>query len=362
MQKLPLLLFFLVVGAPVFGQTRTAIPMAPIPPDPLELVTGPTQVPGTAEARGALVALMVNAAEHYALHARGGPAHILQMSFNATASTLYQGGTGQLRETWISGQNWRWDANLGGYTLLRISSNAAIYDQTPGSLIPVRLKMLANAVFAPIEGAPRQETLRSASVAWKGAQLTCILASAQGNPQVPMNGRQWFETEYCIDPATGLLNIFSIAPGVYVVYDYTNALKFHGLVLPGRVSICENGTTVLDAQLTSIADTDPADMRPFTPTAQMISQGSATALALPARFAVPVPGKVPGNMIQPVIIHAIIDSTGAVRESESLQTSGVSTTALDLVNRMNFGQVKPASGAPPTERESYINVRFIPAE
>jgi hypothetical protein len=337
-------------------------PVAPVPPDPLELVTGPTQIPASPQDRGALVALMLNASEKYSLHARGGPAHILQISFTATASTLFGGGAGQLRETWISGQNWRWDANLGGYSLLRISSNAAIYDQSPNSVIPLRLKMLANAVFAPIGGAPRQETIRSAGVQWKGAQITCILTSAKGNSQVAANGRQWYETEYCIDPATGLLDIASIAPGIYTVYDYTNALKFQGRVLPGRVSISENGTTVVDAQLTSITDTDATNTSPFTPTAQMISQGPATALGAPSRFALPLPGRAPGGVVQPVIIHAAIDAAGEVRESESLQTSSVSAAALEFVNQMNFGPMKPASGASPFEREAFINVRFLPLQ
>jgi hypothetical protein len=220
--------------------------------------------------------------------------------------------------------------------------------------------MMANAIFAPIGGAPRRETLRSTSVAWKGSQITCILTSEAGNAQVAAQGRQWYETEYCIDPATGLLNIYSIAPGMYTVYDYSNALKFHDRVLPGRVSISENGTTVVDAQLTSLTDINPADTSPFIPTAQMIAQGSATALALPGRFRMNGPAIAPGGATQPVIIHAVIDTAGHVRESEALQTSAVSAAALDFVNDMTFGPMKPASGAAPLERESYINVRFPP--
>jgi hypothetical protein len=357
-------LFFLsllaLVSASVgFGQNY---PVAPVPPDPLELVTGPTQVPANAEQRGVLVALMNRAVAHYSLHARGGPAHVLQISFNATASTLNPGGAGQLRETWISGENWRWDGNLAGYSLLRISSNAAVYDQNPNSMIPLRLKMLANAVFAPIEGAPRRETIRTASVVWKGAQITCILTSAAGNDQTPATGRQWYETEYCIDSTTGLLHIYSIAPGIYTVYDYANALAFHGRLLPGNITISENGAAVVSAQLNSIADTDSSNTSLFTPTAQMISQGPAATLQLPSRFALPGPGAAPGPAIQPTIVHAVIGPDGSVRESEALQTSSVSAAALAFVTGMRFPAPKPASGASPTEREAFINVRFQPAQ
>jgi hypothetical protein len=360
MRTLPLFLLFVSWATVALCQDVSAIPVAPVPPDPLELVTGPTQVPANPEQRGALVALMNRAVSHYALHQRGGPAHILQISFNATASTLNPGGAGQLRETWISGENWRWDGSLGGYTLLRISSNAAVYDQNPDSMIPLRLKMLSNAVFAPIEGAPRKATIRTTSVEWKGAQITCILMSAGANEQTPATGRQWYETEYCIDPATGLLDIYSKAPGIYAVYDYSNALSFHGRVLPGSITITENGATVLAAQLTSVADTDPSNASPFTPTSQMIAQGPATALQLPTRFPLPGPSPAPGAVVQPVIVHAVIDAKGNVRESEVLQTSSVSAAALAFVTGMKFAPMTPASGASPTEREAYINVRFQP--
>lgn len=362
MRTLPLFLFAAISGVTAFGQRPLLLPTAPVPADPLELVTGPTHIPATPAERGALVALVIGAEEKHAMHARGGPAHILQISFNASATTLYPGGAGQLRETWISGENWRWDGSLGDYQLLRISSDAAIYDQNPAGPIPMRLKMLANAVFAPIEGAPRRATLRSATVAWKGAQLTCVLMSGAGNQQTDAQGRQWYESEYCIDPATGLLNIASIAPGVYTVYDYTHSLRFHGRVLPGRVTISENGTAVVDAQLTDIADTDPKDKTPFTPTAQMIAQGAATALGSPNRFPIPTFSASISGVIQPAIVHATIDAQGKVLESEVLQTSAVSATALQMVTAMNFGVQKPAGGAAPVEREAYINVRFFPQQ
>ena len=359
MRTLPFLFFLLACGAPAFSQD---LPVAPVPPDPLELVTGTTQVPATAQQRGELISLMNRAETHYALHARGTPPHVLQISFNATASTLYAGGAGQLRETWISGENWRWDGSLGSYNLQRISSNAAVYDQNPNSMLPLRLKMLANAVFAPIMGAPRRETMRFANVAWKGAQITCILTSRRGNAQVPATGRQWYETEYCIDPATDPLDIASIAPGVYTVYDYTNSLSFHGRVMPGTVTITENGAPVVSAQLTSISDFDPKNTTFFTPSAQMIAQGPATMLMQPTRFPVQVNLPAPGAVVQPVIVHAVIDSPGAVKESEALQTSSMSEAALALVKGMTFSDTQPAAGASPTEREAYINVRFRPAE
>lgn len=234
-----------------------------------------------------MTALMMRAADQYAMHARGGPAHILQISFNATPSTLFAGGRGELRETWISGQNWRWDATLGDYSLLRISSNGVAYDQQAVRPLPLRLKMLTNAVFAPLLSAtPRFSEMRTASVSLKGTEVTCVLLSfGQMEASAPATGgRQWNETEYCIDPATGSLINFSEVPGVYVVYDYSDALLFHNRRLPGAVTIFENGSPVVEAQLTSLVDTDPANITPFTPTAQMMAQGPATVLMTPIRM------------------------------------------------------------------------------
>lgn len=142
-------------------------------------------------------------------------------------------------------------------------------------------------------------------------------------------------------------------------YDYTNALEFHVRMLPGKISITENGTPVLEAQLTSIADTNASDSSPFTPTAQMIAQGPATALGSPSRYSVRTPA--PGSYTQPVIVHAIIDEHGNARETEVLQSSSVSASALDFVGKMKHGQMKPAGGAITIEREVFINVQFLPA-
>ncbi len=93
----------------------------------------------------------MQASDHYAMHAKGTPAHVVQMSFNTTASTLFPAGTGQLTET--PGSPDRTGAGtdrFGNYALLRISSNGVAYDQTANVPMPLHMKMLTNAVFAPM--------------------------------------------------------------------------------------------------------------------------------------------------------------------------------------------------------------------
>ena len=160
----------------------SAIPVAPVPQDPLELVTGPTAVPATAAERGALVVLLNRAVDHYSLHARGtrptfsrfrstpphprcfkaAPDIFARLGFPARTGA----GMEPCRATPFSGS-----ARMA-------PSSTRIAD----SLIPLRMKMLANAIFLPVAGAPRRETLRTTSVTWKGAQITCILTSATKQP------------------------------------------------------------------------------------------------------------------------------------------------------------------------------------
>jgi hypothetical protein len=354
--------FCLLSGTSGFAQT-TVVP----PSDPLEPVTGAAQTVTSVEQRAGAVALLNHAADFYAMHTKGTPAHILQMSFNATASTLFPGGSGQLRETWISGQNWRWDATLGNYSLLRISSNGVAYDQQNPQPIPLRIKMLANAVFAPLQFiSPRVAPMRLASVTWKGAQVTCILLNPEGNAVAsaaasPATGRSWSEREFCIDPSTGLLAIYSEAPGIYVFYDYSNALKFHDRILPGAVTVNENGVAVVQAQLTSVTDTDQSNVSPFTPTAQMKEQGPAVVLFAPMRMnrVTPLLNLSQGTRVEPVVVHVTLDQQGNVQESEVLQTNSESAQALALVAQTKLWPVPEAGGTPPRQREAYVRVEFV---
>lgn len=333
-------------------------------PDPLEPVTGPVELVNTPELRASVLTLMNRAMDSYALHAKGTPAHVLQLSFSATASTLFPGGTGHLTETWISGQNWRWDASLGQYSLLRISSGGVAYDQQTPVPIPLRLKMLASAVFAPLQAAaPRLSTIRTAAAAVNGIQVSCILLSpavSSGMSAGPA-GRQWEETEYCIDPASGLLAVFSEVPGIYVFYGYGNALHFHDRTLPASVTIKENGTSVVEAQLTGIADADPSNMAAFIPTSQMKAHGPAVVLNTPMRTSMVLPSASgqPGPSGEPAIVHVTLDDQGNVEESEVLQTSGASASALNFVRGMKWFAMPRPPGAPLRQRELYIRVGSV---
>ena len=336
--------------------------IAPIPPDPLELVTGQTQIPASPQQRAAVVTLMGNALANHNLHVRGDNPFDIRVSFNAAASTLYPAGQGTLEESWVSGQHWRWTATMGDYSQLQIGSNSAVYGQNR-AVMPMRVQALREALFAPLPGNGSRLTLRSSSVLLNGTPLTCVLTSSGANRQVPANGRQWYENEYCIDPATSTLRISSIAPGMYVAYDYANGHRFHDHLLPGKITITESGSTVLEAQISSVTDADPSNLTIYTPTAQMTAQGAAPVIEMPERFPrfFAAPAGSPST-VQPVIVHATLSQGGKILEIEALQSNAYTAAALRMVMQETFGGRPLPAGASPHLREAFINVQFRPLQ
>ena len=99
-------LFVLLFAASVFSQS--ALKVAPLPYDPLELATGPTVVPDTPEKR----ALLLNLPERQnsAMRTPGMAPFSIKISFNSVGGDSHSQGYGELEETWLNGQAWRWSA------------------------------------------------------------------------------------------------------------------------------------------------------------------------------------------------------------------------------------------------------------
>ena len=66
-------------------------------------------------------------------------------------------------------------------------------------------------------------------------------------------------------------------------------------------------------------------------------------------------------MIEPVIVHAVLDKKGRVVEAEALRHSDslLSEAALAIVERSNYA--KRDEGRP-VQREAFINVQFVPPQ
>jgi len=196
---------------------------------------------------------------------------------------------------------------------------------------------------------------------WVAAPVTCALVSGTRSEVTTTPGRRWQEEEFCVDPTSGLLQTYSVAPGIYNVYDYSNAIQFHGSTIARQISIVENGVPVVQVQLDSLQDSGAVDSSSFTPTAEM--QGPGVVIRGPLRFRqFTTNPQVTSGTIQPVIVHALLDITGKVLEAESLQTAdaSLSDAALQLVRTSNYGP--PPGRGVPVQREVFINVQFGPGQ
>jgi len=357
-RALRILLFLLLACGFFFSQE--APKTAPLPYDPLELATGPTVVPDTPEKRALLLNLLERARQNSAMHTPGTAPFDIKVSFNSVGDS-HSTGYGELEETWLNGQTWRWSARLGDYSQLRIFYQGAAYDDKPRGHMPLRLQMVRNSVFWPVVGNFAPTLMRMATARWEGTDVACILISGALNEASATAGRRWEENEFCIDPKTGLLRIHSEAPGIYSVYDYNGAAQFHGRTIPRQTTIVEGGTTVLQIHLDSVQDAND-DPNQFVPTKKMMSHGPGAIMVGPFRFpeSVRAPAGYSGE-IKPVIVHAILDQKGKVLDAEVVGSSdpALSAAALGVVWHSSYLPAQQRDR--PLQREAFINVRFTPA-
>jgi len=335
--------------------------VAPVPGDPLELATGPATIADTPEKRSAILNLLERARLNNNLHVAGMNPFDLKASFNSSGSAG-NSGPGVLEESWLSGATWRWSEHLGTYSQLRIFRNGVAYDSNPGTYQPLRLQMVRQAIFWPVAGNFANNVIRVAESTWSGKAVTCALIAGPRASASQETGRQWIEEEFCIDPSTGFLQTYSIAPGIYDVYDYSNAFEFHGHSIARRITIVENSIPVATVELNEMKDLNTADVSLFAPSADM--KGPGIMLGPPMRFPQVVRNNLPATangVVQPVIIHAGLDVSGKVLEAEALQTSdsALSEAALNLVKNTNYG---PARNRERVQRDVFINVQFVPVQ
>jgi hypothetical protein len=155
-------------------------------------------------------------------------AYELKASFQTNGATQNE-GNGTMEEL-SNGREWRWTAQMQGVSAVRMGGNGHAYGANPNEPVPLRIQEIRAALHWPIFRNPGATVIRSANAELNGKPVTCLLLSAA----VPENPapRAWVEEEYCIDSATGLLQMWSAAPGIYAEYDYEGATEFKGHTLP----------------------------------------------------------------------------------------------------------------------------------
>lgn len=352
-------IFLLLAALSVTGLAQTASSLAPVPADPLELVTGSTLLLNSPENRALVLGLLERARQSGSeLYEAGGPPFTLKLSFTASGQTAYS-GSGEMEETRFNRFVWRWAARLGDYSQLRIFHDGFAYDETPGP-IPLRVQMVRDVVIWSMAEVRPGTRMRMASAKWNGMDVMCALLSGDEETSAAA-GRRWEEREYCVDTKDGLLRIYSEAPGIYTVYDYDDALQFHKRTLARKITVSEAGEAVLQIHLNSIKDAGTSDPAWFTPTKDM--QGPGVVLTPPVRlsdYATDPNGSA--GTVQSVIVHAALDDNGKVLEAEALQNSdpSLSSAAVSLVRNATY---KPRMrGEAPRQREAFINVKIRAAQ
>ena len=355
------MLWLMVAGA-LAALGKNSPKMVLIPSDPLEMVTGQIQVVDSPTDRARVLELLARASQSYALR-NSGQGYDLKVSFtvNSGGVTEYD-GTWEMEDISDPAQGLRWTAKASaGYTTTQISTNGMFYGEGTSSTIPLRLHEVRAALFGPIPsvGSLDRASIRTSTATFHGAAVTYVLLSSSGSAANATTGRSWEETEECIDPQSGLLQMQSQVPGRYYAYDYSNAPKLDAYVLPRKVTVTEAGKTVSEITVDSLKELPAADPSLFQPTVEMEEGGAPVAMAGAQKLSRDS-GRIPPNATtRPVCVFGLVTASGQLVDAHSLQPSDPnSQAAVEATKQMNFS--RPArAGARPQQHFVFVIEKFV---
>ena len=135
-----------------FGKNLPRI--APVPADPLELVTGSIRTADTPARREPALQLLGRAMDSYSLRSAG-RGYDLKVSFTVSSGgqTAFDGAW-EMEDIFDPQQGLRWTASTAsGYTTTQISSHGMFYRQGTSNIVPLRLQEARAALFDPIPSA-----------------------------------------------------------------------------------------------------------------------------------------------------------------------------------------------------------------
>ena len=359
-------IFWLLAGA-LAALAKDAPRMAPVPADPLELVTGQIQTVDTSTSREAVSQLLSRARESYAFRSAG-RGYDLKVSFtvNSGGQTEYDGAW-EMEDIFDPQLGLRWTAQAdAGYSTTQISSNGMFYGVGTASTFPLRLQEARAALFDPIPAAGfiNGDSLRTSTSTFNGVQVMCVLLSGPQSGVATTSGRSWEETEDCIDPQSGLLRVHSQIPGRYYSYEYSNALQLGGHMVPRKVIVTEGGKTVSEISVDSLVELPSADPSLFVPSAEMRAAAAPIAMGEAQkiwRYAGrgPFTSRVTAH---PVCVFGLVTPSGQLTEAHSLQPSDPnSQTAVETAKRMNFFYPTPP-GARSQQHFMFIIEKFVASQ
>jgi hypothetical protein len=341
------------------------IPRPPMPTDPMELVTGAAQPVQDAQQRIAAIGLLEKAHELSNLRAQP---YDLKTSFIAYGG-LASDGSWSLEDASRAGK-YRWTATGPNYSAINLypdRSTNGLYSNQESGILPLRLLQVRSAIFFIYPTPGPQASIRTATGFLNNVPQNCVLVVIGAGSRSFSGARNWEESEYCVDSKTGLLSQYSPAPGVFVRYDYSSAIRFHNTFVPMAFNIFENGQVVAEVRTINIAD-PPAATDPMFDTAGLRAVGSGRAMNPGANLPImiPAPGKpfvgVNANTaMQVVALHGNIAGDGHLSEIEVLASTDPALNQAAVEQAASFARIRvPAQpGATAQSSEIFLTFEFI---
>ena len=313
------------------------------------------------ESRGAradAIQLLERARNSYNLRSLGRP-YDLRVSFTVNSGGQTAGdGSWQMEDLFDPKLGLRWTANgPGGYAITRIHANGMLFGVDTASYVPLRLHQARAALFDPIPSRKSIErsSLRTSTVVYNGTQLTCVLLSDAKTPAGSAPGRQWDESEECVDPESGVLLVHSQAPGLYYAYDYFQPATLGDRALPRKVTVNEGGKVVMEISIDSLTETPSAETILFRPNREMQARGRALALAGAEKISRVIGGGTAGSA---VCVFGVVTPDGKLMEAHSLQPADPnSQAAIADAEQIDFPTPAPV-GPYPAQHFVFVIEKF----
>ena len=341
------------------GPLITPLQQLPIPYDPLEMVTRDAQIVSSPEERAAADELLVKAQR--LSNVRLQP-YDLKTTF-VTNGSLPSDGAWTLEDISPGADLYRWTAQGPSYSGVFLLKDRLFSSNQQNPTIPLRLLQVRHAIFYPPTAIGPTSAVRLATGSLDGVPVQCVLV-AMGFPLNSRNsfssGRSYRESEYCVDSKTGLLMIFSPVPGLYVRYNYQNAIHFHRSIIPSGFTISEIGRTVIDAKTESVSDPPAASASIFQPSG-MYPVGVGVLHGRGMSWMTSFQQGVSNDQV--VVVHGVRFANEQLKEAEILSSTDPSLNddALKFTsNRSTAITFFDQPGATPRTTESFYVVEFGP--
>lgn len=328
-----------------------------VPSDPLEIAANAEPVQDIAQRATAIN--LLNQAQFLS--------NLRRVSYDVKTQFTSSEGSWQLEDTSPERNIYRWTVQGPSYSAVNLFLNRVIYSNQPASAIPLRVAQVHSAIFGhyPMYG-PRA-TLRLASGNLNGTQVTCVLVSHVFNVKPASGPRRWEEYESCIDPKSGLLISYSPVPGLYILYDYSNAQRLADVIFPGKFTITQAGQTVAEVQVESLTAGLGAEASIFNP---------AGLNALGVGFPLNPLSNILGTSFvgqphsassmlnaQVVVVHGMLSSDGHLTDPEVLASSNPSLNQQALERAATMQSRRPSeegqNGATPESQEVFFTTLFL---